>query len=85
MPQNASPSEPSPGQASAARALVRAGAATNIARARRLLRRAEARLARIVRRAGAASDDPAAVAALAAEAQALRDRVRLLSQTFTPS
>jgi hypothetical protein len=68
-----------------ARALTRAGAATSSARARGLLRRAEARLARIVRRAGVASTDPAAVAALAAEAQALRDRVRLLSQTFTSS
>ena len=44
-----------------------------------------ARLARVVKRAGAVDADPAAVAALAAEAQALRDRVRALSQTFIAS
>jgi hypothetical protein len=61
---------------------VRAGDGARAPRARRLLKRAETRLARVARRAGAVDADPAAVAALAAEAQALRDRVRALSQTF---
>jgi hypothetical protein len=69
----------------AAKALVRAGDGAGATRARRLLKRAEARLARVVRRASAVDADPAAVAALAAEAQALRDRVRALSQTFIAS
>ena len=69
----------------AAKALVRAGDGAPVPRARRLLKRAEARLARIVRRADALDADPAAVAALAAEAQSLRDRVRALSQTFIAS
>jgi hypothetical protein len=69
----------------AARILVRAAEAPTAARARGLLRRAEVRLARFARRTRGLQGDAAAVAALAAEAQGLRDRVRMLSQTFTAS
>ncbi len=69
----------------AARALVRAGGTSSAALARRFLRRVERRLARFARRARAVRADPAAVAALAAEALSLRDRVRVLSQTFAPA
>jgi hypothetical protein len=81
FPGNASARLARDGRA-AAKALVRAGDGARAPRARRLLKRAETRLSRVVRRAGAVDADPAAVAALAAEAQALRDRVRALSQTF---
>jgi hypothetical protein len=69
----------------AARAMDRAGTTTSGSAARRFLRRVERRLARFARRARAVRADPGAVAALAADAQSLRDRVRVLSQTFTPA
>ena len=69
----------------AARDLTRAGRTSSSANARRLLRRVGTRLARLVRRTRAVRADAATVAALAAEAEALRDRVRVLSQTFIAS
>jgi hypothetical protein len=62
----------------AARRLADAGAAPSTPRARRSLGRAEARLRALARRLAGPRGD----AALAAEATALRDAVRLLRETF---